>query len=421
MGGGFFYGNKNTYTELMPLSNEELYDGLVNGVLPDLGLEVLCDRFKPLIMAMSWGFRRMLGIDEDEMLQEAKLLLMKLVQKKSFSFNGKAHFVSFFYPAFRFRLLQIYQGYMLHNPMWIGERRQRVGKAYNCEQLLAYNQRYIERYYEKKRVWDMRRIKQKRGIELPDRIEYAPDEEDDGSSADERIQGLIATTGAGSIIAIPLEGHSAKSIRILLGMIYNKQDIFNKACGGHFYVSLGLLERLMYTTAKWQLEEALQIVRHAGKDMLSGIIFGRDTLYFDGFPVFMDMEHYQAWRAFSIAISEASKMKKFIVIKKQYEENEKYSLYHWMQRLHLGGPNFANIRRILRENLSGSSGFRTSEVMRRITTKFKSKPGFAEWKREQVRKYYWAHREEILAREQKRNQEKKLELDTSSSFISVQT
>ena len=400
-------GNKYTYEELMPLSNEELYDGLVNGVLPDLALEVLCYHFKPLIMMMSWSFRKMLGIDEDEMLQEAKILLLKLVTKKGFKPNGRAHFVSYFYTAWKYRLLHIYRDYMLHNLMWIGERKQRISKGYSYEQLLAYNQRYIERYTQKRRIWEMRRLKREKGIALPERIEYPPDEVDDGSVADERIQSIRALRGARMIISVPLEEHSANSIRIMLGMIYNKQELLNKASEGNFYVSLELLDQLMYTTAKWNREVALQIVRHAGNDLLSGVTFGKNDLYFDGFPAFKDKEHFQAWRTFAIALNEASKEGKCIVIKKRIEENEKYWISGWIYRLHLAGPVFRSTRRILRENLVGSSGFRTPEVMRRVLGRFEAKPGFAEWKRIQVRKYREIHREEINARVRKRNQEKK--------------
>ena len=168
----------------------------------------------------------------------------------------------------------------------------------------------------------------------------------------------------------------------------------------------------MYTTAKWNLDETLQIIRHSSNKLIRGISFGKNDIYFDGFPSFVDIEHYQAWRFFTIALSEASKQKKVIILKKQSIENEKYSWHTWINSLHMVGPAFSGTRRILREHLTGNSGFRVSEVKRRALEKFESKPGFAEWKRAQARKYRELHKEEINARSRKRAQEKRHQPDT---------
>ena len=409
--GGSEYGNEYTCLELITLTNEELYNGMVNGLLPDLALEVLCDHLKSLILMMSWRYRKTIGMDEDEILQEAKLLLLNLVRKRAFTYTGKAKFSTFFVSAFRFRLYHIYRDFMLHNPMRIGDKKQMVGKGYSYEQLLAYNQRYIERYTEKQRIRAMRRVKRIRGISLPERIEYEKDDHDDGSLVDKKIQSLSDINGR-MIISVSLAEHSETSIRIMLGSIYCRQDLLNKACGGNFFVSLELMYLLMYTTAKWNLDETLQIIRHSSNKLIRGISFGENDIYFDGFPSFVDIEHYQAWRFFAIALSEASKQKKAIILKKQSIENEKYSWHTWIKSLHMVGPAFSGTRRILREHLTGNSGFRVPEVKRRALEKFESKPGFAEWKRAQARKYRELHKEEINARSRKRAQEKRYQPDT---------
>lgn len=67
------------------MTNEQIYADMVeNRISLDLGIETLVQHLRPIIINASRGFIRVLSWTWDDALQEARILLWELVEKRRF-------------------------------------------------------------------------------------------------------------------------------------------------------------------------------------------------------------------------------------------------------------------------------------------------------------------------------------------------
>ena len=107
--------------ELAALSNEALYAALVAETAPlDEGLELLIHHLKPIIINAARGYLRVLSWDLSDALQEARILLWRLVTENRYRPDSHVPFHNFFSKCFSNRLNKLYRDHMLRNPTVCG-------------------------------------------------------------------------------------------------------------------------------------------------------------------------------------------------------------------------------------------------------------------------------------------------------------
>lgn len=129
--------------------NEQIYADMVeNRISLDEGIETLVQHLRPIIINASRGFLRVLSWTWDDALQEARILLWELVEKRRFRpTEGKRGFHNFFAHCFSNRLNKLYRDTLLRNPVIVGSHK--VGYAAHEEvrvDILSFQETYIHGY-----------------------------------------------------------------------------------------------------------------------------------------------------------------------------------------------------------------------------------------------------------------------------------
>ena len=131
------------------MTNEQIYADMVeNRISLDQGIETLVQHLRPIVINASRGFLRVLSWTWDDALQEARILLWELVEKRRFRpTEGKRGFHNFFARCFSNRLNKLYRDTLLRNPIIIGSHK--VGYAAHEEVrvgVVAFDEAYITTY-----------------------------------------------------------------------------------------------------------------------------------------------------------------------------------------------------------------------------------------------------------------------------------
>jgi hypothetical protein len=109
------------------------------------------------------------------------------------------------------------------------------------------------------------------------------------------------------------------------------------------------------------------------KGGMTGISFKQDKVCFTGFPLTEDPDRNTAFQQLSCLINKHALEQKRIQAKVVNDDNEKYAFRIWLLRIGMNGDEFKASRRILMENLSGHTAFRTKEEEVRWKAKQKEK------------------------------------------------
>lgn len=179
-----------------------------------------------------------------------------------------------------------------------------------------------------------------------------------------------AAEGTAAEISIPLEGHTASSLKNLIYMIHSKQYLLAKAFGREiFKVSDRLVERL----AAEEAAPREQVIRIIEEEQAEGIRISEEAIFFGGFPYGGgSMEIYCELLA---RMAKTSRQHKRISPKPTIEENEKYYMRIWLVALGFKGKEAAETRRVLLKNLKGHTAFRDEAAQERWKEQQRAKRG----------------------------------------------
>ena len=158
-------------------------------------------------------------------------------------------------------------------------------------------------------------------------------------------------------ISLPLDRHTPESLRRLLNMIYSRGKLLSKATGGTFGVDKELLDALDDAGTITNREDFISMVQEHGG--LNGITFDDGKINFTGYPFSYDAEKTKALQQLTCMMNKHALEQKRIQAKVVNDANEKYIFRIWLVRLGMDGSEFKETRRILMENLSGHTAFRT--------------------------------------------------------------
>ena len=98
------------------MTQEELYTGLANGRFTDEAFEILFKRLRHLVINTAQWYMNPLSMDENDMCQEAMILLWKLIMKGNYE-PALCKFTTFFVKCWKRRLDSLWEKYILKNPV----------------------------------------------------------------------------------------------------------------------------------------------------------------------------------------------------------------------------------------------------------------------------------------------------------------
>lgn len=177
-------------------------------------------------------------------------------------------------------------------------------------------------------------------------------------------------------LAFPVSQHNGVTLRNLVNLLYSRGKLIGKATGGHFHVEEGLVEKLKDDSCTFAIMNFINAVSDYETEhgaALEGLKITTEKVTFTGFPTAPDHEHLTAFAQLAVLMNQQAISQKRIQAKDVNDENEKYALRTWLLRLGMNGPDFKETRKILMENLSGHTAFRTDEEAQKFLAREKAK------------------------------------------------
>lgn len=173
-------------------------------------------------------------------------------------------------------------------------------------------------------------------------------------------------------ISFPADKHNGVSLRNLVYLIYSRAELINKATGAHFRVDEGLIEALKddaCTYSALNFRKAVGAYEDEHGLSMDGMIITPETITLTGFAAGMDADHCKACTDLASAMNQMAIKQKRIQPKAKHADNEKYAFRIWLVRMEMGGDEYKKTRKLLMENLSGHTAFRTPEAAERAKEK----------------------------------------------------
>ena len=165
-------------------------------------------------------------------------------------------------------------------------------------------------------------------------------------------------------VSLPTTRHTGATLRNLVNLIYTRSSLINKALGTSFRVDSALTDTLQDDACTLTVERFLKAVAAFEDEhgpALGGITMTTEEISFSTLPETTAPEKLRAFTELVAMMNKQAIDQKRVQAKAVNEENEKYALRIWLTRLGMNGPEFKSTRKILMENLSGHSAFRTPD------------------------------------------------------------
>ena len=102
--------------DYVSFSQEDLYWGLANGELTEDAFSELFRRLRPCAMHMAYNYMKPMGMDEDDMAQEAMILLWIIIMRHTRK-PEELKFSSYYYRSWENRLNTLWIQFIIKNPV----------------------------------------------------------------------------------------------------------------------------------------------------------------------------------------------------------------------------------------------------------------------------------------------------------------
>ena len=172
-------------------------------------------------------------------------------------------------------------------------------------------------------------------------------------------------------VSLPMARHTADSLRRLVNLIYSRGPLLSKSTGGQFSVDKDLITALDDAGVITSATDFISMVKEQGG--LTGLSFEGDKVSFTGFPLTEDADRNKAFQQIACLMNKHALEQKRIQAKVVNDDNERYAFRIWLLRIGMNGDEFKTSRKILMENLSGHTAFRTKEEEARWKVRQKEK------------------------------------------------
>ena len=218
-------------------------------------------------------------------------------------------------------------------------------------------------------VWDERTDEEtiRRVKEALTAAGFTAAEDEDVETEEEPAPGTEETEEESDTVSltvkVPMSGHTGMTLRNLINLVYTRAGLINKSLGTSFRVDEGLKEALQDDSCTLSIEKIFQAIAEYEDEngpSLGGITLTPENITFASLPETEDMEKIRTFTVLCGMMNKMALTQKRIQAKAINEENEKYALRIWLTRLGMNGAEYKEARKVLMENLTGHSAFRTN-------------------------------------------------------------
>lgn len=126
-------------------------------------------------------------------------------------------------------------------------------------------------------------------------------------------------------------------------------------------ISVALMEEAELNRLKNLVESKKTLLSHAFKSEEIEVVVEEDRISFPWFEL-SDSDHFDAYSQFVIKLCKLAKEQSRAITKEKIMENEKYAFRCFLLRLGFIGDEYKKTRKILLENLEGSSAFKVKKI-----------------------------------------------------------
>ena len=161
---------------------------------------------------------------------------------------------------------------------------------------------------------------------------------------------------SGITVSLPMARHSIDSLRRLVNLIYSRGPLLSKSTGGTFGCDRELLTALDEAGIVKMEDFIRMVTEHGG---LTGLTFEDGKVNFTGFPMTDDPDKAKAFTDLASLMNRHAIEMKRIQAKEVNDENEKYAMRIWLLRVGMNTDEYKTTRKVLMENLTGHTAFRT--------------------------------------------------------------
>ena len=169
-------------------------------------------------------------------------------------------------------------------------------------------------------------------------------------------------------VSIPTSKHTGASLRNLINLLYTRASLLNKALGTTFRVDEALTQALQDDACILTTDSLIKAIgdfEAANGKAIDGLTFTPEEITFGSLPETDDADRLRTFAILCGMMSKQAIDQKRIQAKAVNEDNEKYALRIWLTRLGMNGAEFKTARKVLMENLTGHSAFRTDAEKQR--------------------------------------------------------
>lgn len=166
---------------------------------------------------------------------------------------------------------------------------------------------------------------------------------------------------SGYAVELPLEGHTAASLRNLVNMLASKGKLLVSAFAlTQPFVGSHLAEELCKRRSE-DMESFQEIWNECGEGHCPGfeINFEKQTMTMKLVKENVTADEMNAFLDLAVCINENAKKLKCSFFKPAQDDNPKFALRTWLLRLGMSGDAFKTTRKTLLARLSGNTAFRT--------------------------------------------------------------
>ena len=160
-------------------------------------------------------------------------------------------------------------------------------------------------------------------------------------------------------LTVSMEGHTGKTLKNLLNIIYSKQVLIKKV----FEVNEDIIHKdFIIAINEIQIITVDEFKNAIIKDLVPGIAFEDNIITFKFIKDFKP-EELKAYSTFVTSLNEFSKKIKYASYKPSNVENEKFTMRVFLIRLGFIGQEYKESRKVLLKNLDGNSAYRNFNNM----------------------------------------------------------
>lgn len=161
-------------------------------------------------------------------------------------------------------------------------------------------------------------------------------------------------------LTLPLAGHTGRTLRNLINMLFSKQHLINKA----FETTEPLMDEDFAEGLSSKeistIEEFKTVLEEQGPERCSGLAFDfeKETFTVKLAGTNFEPDKLAAFQDLIAHINQNAQKQKRASFKQAQDDNPKYAFRTWLIRLGMNGSEYKTTRKVLLANLEGSGAFR---------------------------------------------------------------